>query len=267
MEAKEKKYMEKFKSKIMKFLYSIFLLLSSIALSQNKTIVPTTGTIVFVKEENIFDKDLFIKSFKDLMPKMKEKMKEEMKEEIYLERLIDGKKTDTLLLNSEVEKMVQNFEMMLPFIIEEPRQKIKIHHEFNFDTITKYYSIEGEINNRIFINRISNVAKNENNEYVEIENNDIIKLTEYKNETKLINGFKCFKVVYSLKALNNNFDFINLTLNNRELWVTEEIKCNYHPIINEIELLEKYYPLEILEYSDEIKGTLTNYKIETLNIN
>lgn len=247
----------------MKFLYSIFLLLSSIAFSQNKTIVPTTGTIVFVKEENIFDKDLYIKSFKELMPKMKEKMKEE----IYLERLIDGKKTDTLLLNSEVEKMVQNFEMMLPFIIEEPSQKIKIHHEFNLDTITKYYSIDGEINNLIYINRISNEAKNENNEYVEIEKNEIIKLTEYKNETKLINGFKCFKVVYSFKSLDNSFDFTNSSLNIRELWVTEEIICNYHPVINEIEILEKYYPLEILEYSDEIKGIITSYKIETLKLN
>lgn len=239
-----------------------FLIISKFIFSQNKVIAPISGAIVFVKEENIFDKDLYIKSFKELMPQMKAKMKEE----IFIERLTDGKKTDTLLLNLEVEKMAQNFEMMLPYIIEEPSQKIRVHHEFKQDTIKMYYSIDGEINKRIFINRISHEVKDENNEYVEFDKNEIIKLTEYKNETKLINGFKCFKMVYSFKALDNRFNFTNLSSNNRELWVTEEIRCDYHPVINEIKILEKYYPLEILEYSEEIKGALTTYKIETLKL-
>ncbi|MBP6039995.1 MAG: hypothetical protein KA523_07340, partial [Flavobacterium sp.] len=114
-----------------------FLIISKFIFSQNKAIVPITGAIVFVKEENIFDKDLYIKSFKQMMPKMKAKIKEE----IFIERLTDGKKTDTILLNLEVEKMTQNFEMMLPYIIEEPSQNIKVHHEFNQDTIKMYYSI------------------------------------------------------------------------------------------------------------------------------
>jgi hypothetical protein len=59
----------------------------------------------------------------------------------------------------------------------------------------------------------------------------------------------------------------NVTSNIRELWVTQEIKCNYHPVINEEEILNKYYPLEIIEYSDEIKGQKTTYKIESLDIN
>jgi hypothetical protein len=239
-----------------------FFIISKFIFSQNKAIVPTTGTIVFVKEENIFDKDLYIKSLKELMPKMKVKMKEE----IFIERLTDGKKTDTLLLNLEVEKMAQNFEMMLPYIIEEPSQKIKVYHEFNQDTIKMYYSIDDEINKRIFINRISHEVKDENDEYVEFDKNEIIKLTEYKNENKLINGFNCFKIVYSFKTLGNSFDFMNLSSNNRELWVTEEIRCNYHPVINNTEILEKYYPLEIIEYSNDIKGTITTYKVETLKL-
>lgn len=55
-----------------------FLIISKIIFSQNKAIVPTTGTVVFVKEENIFDKGLYIKSLKELMPQMKAKMKEEI---------------------------------------------------------------------------------------------------------------------------------------------------------------------------------------------
>ena len=58
----------------MKFVYIICLLFSSIMFSQSKAIVPKQGAIVFVKEENIFDKDLYIKSFKELMPQMKLKI-------------------------------------------------------------------------------------------------------------------------------------------------------------------------------------------------
>ncbi|MBP6039165.1 MAG: hypothetical protein KA523_03085, partial [Flavobacterium sp.] len=105
-----------------------------------------------------------------------------------------------------------------------------------------------------------------NNEYFEFDKNEIIKLTEYKNETKLINNYKCFKVIYSFNTKENSFDFNNFSMNNRELWVTEEIRCNYHPVINEIEILDKYYPLEVIEYSNEIKGTITTYKIETLKL-
>lgn len=248
-----------------KFLVIIFLIISNIIFSQNKVIVPTSGTIVFVKEEKIFDKDLFIKSFKDLMPQMKAKMKEE----IFIERLADGKKTDTILLNAEVDKMIQNFEMMLPFMIDEPNQRIKIHHEFNKDIITKFYTINDLQNNKIYINRVSNEVKNENDEYVEIEDNKIINLFEYKNETKSINGFTCFKVVYSFdEILTSDLDYFDVlfTSKKREMWVTDKIKCDYHPILNEKEIIGKYYPLEIIEIPLEIKGTFTLYKIETLNI-
>ena len=102
-----------------------------------------------------------------------------------------------MVLNSEVEKVAQNFEKMLPYIIEEPSQKIKIHHEFNRDTIKMYYSINGKINNRIFINRISHEVKDENNEYAEFYKNEIIEISEFKNEIKTINGFKCFKAILS----------------------------------------------------------------------
>ena len=108
----------------------------------------------------------------------------------------------------------------------------------------------------------------ESNQYVEIEENEIIKLIEHKNETKLINGYACFKVVYSYKEPASEFDFFeNVITNTRELWVTEGIKCNYHPLINESEILEKYYPLEIIEYSDDLKGFRTTYKVATIKIN
>lgn len=214
----------------------VLLLFCNAMFSQNKTIVPTFGAIVFVKEENIYDKDLYIKSFKELKPKMKKAMMDE----IYIERLTDGKKTDTILLKSEVEKRLEAFEMMLPLIINGSKEEIKFYNEFNKNIITKYQTIDGElINNKIIINKTTSEMKDEYDEYAEIEENEIIKLTEFKNQTKVINGFNCFKVVYSYKASNKEFDFFSNAISNiREIWVTQDIKCNYHPVINELEILK-----------------------------
>ncbi len=237
---------------------------SNAIFSQNKTIVPKSGTIVFVREDVVLDKDLYLKSYKGLMPKMKEAIAKE----VLYERLIDGKKTDTIQLKEVAEKFAKNFELMLQFIVEEEKEVIKFHHEFNGDTITKYNTIKGEYNNEKKINQVSGIITNEFNEFVEIEEDEIIKLTEFKNKTKIINGFKCYKVLCNYKESQKiDFDFSsNLTTNIRELWVTEEINCKYHPVINEKEILDKYYPLEILEYSEEIKGFETNYKLDLITI-
>ena len=240
------------------------MLFSNAIFSQNKTIVPKSGSIVFIKEEKVLDKDLYLKSYKELMPKMKEAIAKE----VLYERLIDGKKTDTIQLKEVAEKFAKNFELMLQFIVEQEKEEIKFHHEFNGDTINKYFSKNGEIYKETTLNKITGIETNEFNEYVENEEDEIIKLTEFKNETKLINGFNCYKVIYNYKEQKvSDFDFLSeVTTNIRELWVTEKIKCNFHPVINEKEILDKYYPLEILEYSEEIKGFETNYKLDLITI-
>lgn len=240
----------------------LFLIISTFAFSQNKAIVPKLGIIAFIKEEKIYDKDLYIKSFKKLMPKMKKTMMDE----IYIERLTDGIKTDTILLKSEVEKMDQNFELMLLFILNEPKKEIIIYNEFNIDIITQYYTINREeFGNRIVFNTTTSELKDDNEEHVEIEEDEIIALTEYKDETKIINGFNCFKVTYSYIIKSKELDFFPDS-NTREIWVTEEIKTPFHPVIKEKELLEKYYPLEIIEYSDEIKGYKIIYHLDKIDI-
>jgi hypothetical protein len=249
-----------------KILFIILLLFSTNMKAQQNRIVPKSGTIVFVKQEIIIDKDLYLKSSKDIIPKAKKAMEKQL----FLERLTDGIKTDTIALKAEIDKVSQLYEIMLPMMIDEPKEIIKFHHKFKGDTIINYISKEYEnYINKKFINQVSNMITNENKEYVNVEVNEIIKLTEFKKVIKIINGLKCFKVIYSFNYQNeaSTFDFFSEVITNiRELWVTEEIKCNYHPIINEKVILEKYYPLEILEYSNEIKGFKTTYSIEKLDL-
>lgn len=245
----------------MKHLY-IFLLLnfSNFVFSQNKAIVPTSGTIVFVKDEIILDKDLYIKSFSEFI----QTMKEPMFKEIYLEQMSSGIPVDTMHLRSKVEEMINTMIFAFPFMLEEKEeQEVKFNIEFAGDTIIKYNTINGGFYNEKKISKTSGIVINEYREKVELVNDEIISLKEIRNETKLINGFRCFKIIFSYnESSTSDFDMFSSSLTNtRELWVTDEIKCNYHPIINQSEILEKYYPLEIIEYSEEIKGIITNYKL------
>lgn len=100
--------------------------------------------------------------------------------------------------------------------------------------------------------------------------NEIIEINEFRDEIKTINGFKCFKIIMSFRPNSNGGDefesFMQQYLHKRELWVTDKIKCNYHPVINDEEILSKYYPLEIVESNEIIEGFVTSYKLNTLSI-
>ncbi len=124
--------MVKHKAMKTKLIILLFIVSTSV-FSQNKTIVPVSGTIVFVKEERIIDKDLYLKSWKEFMPKMQKALEEQ----IYLERLTDGKVTDTTQLKLASLTMTENFEMMLPILLEEEKQDFKFYHEFKKDSIIK----------------------------------------------------------------------------------------------------------------------------------
>lgn len=247
--------------------YSVFVLflLSNLIFSQNNAIVPTVGTIAFNKEEKVLDRDLYIKSLKKLFPKVNEALEKQ----IYLEQLLEGKKVDTTLLKSNIALFSESFEMLLPMFIDEPKQNINFYNEFKGDTIICYNTTNGSIYNTKRINQTTGIVINEMGEYVELENDNIITITEFRKEQKLINSYNCFKVVYTYtqKGSDSDFDlFFTIQTYTREIWVTEAIKCNYHPIINNNEILSKYYPLEILGYSKEIEGFETIYKCSSISL-
>ena len=80
-----------------------------------------------------------------------------------------------------------------------------------------------------------------------------------KKSKKIINGYECYKVKYEYKENNEdaNQDYKAYAVNiiyKREMWVTDKIKSLFHPIILGKSILEKYYPLEILETQNDIKG-------------
>ncbi|RNC86849.1 MAG: hypothetical protein ED556_05345 [Winogradskyella sp.] len=84
------------------------------------------------------------------------------------------------------------------------------------------------------------------------------KETIYKDSIKNINGFNCYKVLISEESNDGNF------IDYKEMFVTEKINSPYHPVRIRMELLEKYYPLEIKIYSDFLKDKFTYFKVKLI---
>lgn len=101
-----------------------------------------------------------------------------------------------------------------------------------------------------------------------IENNP--KIIEYRDEYKMIDGYRCFKIVYEQLLDNTTITDKDITppeigyTIKKVLWVTESIKTMFNPICREKSILEKYYPLEI-SYSDSLhKDVITTYKLKSI---
>lgn len=89
-------------------------------------------------------------------------------------------------------------------------------------------------------------------------------LIEYRDQTKVILGYKCFKVLLKKKFQNNSrsviYDF--------EMYVTEDIDLNYNPANRNKDILEKYYPLEIIKKPrQEVMGEVTVWKVKHIDLN
>lgn len=92
---------------------------------------------------------------------------------------------------------------------------------------------------------------------------DNFEIIEYRNETKLILGYQCFKVLVRKKFQSN----LHLTIYDIEMYVTEDIKVSYSPITRSKEILDKYYPLEITRKPrNEVMAEVIIWKIKTIDL-
>ena len=100
----------------------------------------------------------------------------------------------------------------------------------------------------------------------EYQKNKDVSIKELKSDQKIINGFKCFKVIYQYKENFDDNELSEILTSNEysstEFWVTEEIKSLFHPVYRVKEILEKYYPLEITEKSALAKGFKVIYRLK-----
>ncbi len=109
-----------------------------------------------------------------------------------------------------------------------------------------------------------------------------IHIEEYKQVRKKIMGFDCFKILVTTKrdvlqdfkmlSAFGSFEPKQSYLNDdsflltREMYVTEEIQCKYHPATNLAQVLENYFPLQIIERENLIMGVETRTLITEIDI-
>lgn len=249
----EKKYMEKHNFKNVKIIILI-LISNNLLYSQNKTIVPRNGAIVFEKKEIITDTLLYKNSY----TKIFDKVSLEMRKEVLKERGYEN----ISIPDSINQQLKQIFEMTNSFVLQEMfsnkhKDIIKFHHIYNHAEIEEFISTNDQY-----------VEKKKITNSTDFQNDDLLAISgieEFKKETKIIKNFKCFKVVMYYFDLEMPPGFISL-LNIMELWVTEDIKSNFHPFIKSNDILEKYFPLQAKHSIKDIEGMYTSYEITDFSL-
>jgi hypothetical protein len=246
--------------------YILFILFSTSVIAQNKTIVPKFGTVVFLSKTTINDKVLFEKSKKEFI----KKFFDSLKENTVIEQQLNGKKVDTIQISSLINQKAIAITPFLEAELFKDENGYRFIHEFQDSIITQFKINNNNIKEDLLtLNTKTRIFSNDlTKDYYDYSDDNIIDIKEFRNEVKNINNFKCFKIIYTYSEpdVDEFSTLMSSYVNKREMWVTDKIKSDFHPIINDKQILESYYPLEITEYSDMMKGCIKEYKIEKIDL-
>lgn len=251
--------MEKFK--VLLLLLLSFFTVSGIA--QNKAIASPSGTVIFNCKITVTDEALLSQSKKDYM----KAFLKSLKETVIVEQRFAGIKVDTVKINNSLKANEASLTLLTNhMIIEDDNVRFCAKYQ---DSILKKYQIKNGIDETAVINgKTRKLANGYNEDFFEFSENEIKDVKEYRDSITTIHGYRCFKVVYTFSEpdLSEFSTLMSSYTNTRELWVTDRIKSAFHPIVNDREIITQYYPLEILEYSDMIKGIRKKYTLESIDI-
>lgn len=233
----------------------IVILLPIAVFSQNRTIVPKSGTIVFESKNIVTDEKIYDDSFKDFKVYITTALKEEMI------------KTDAIIgvtYPSDMETLEITFNTFFP--LNDKTRTYKYFQEYDNAIVHHIKTLNDDIVDELSINIETGLTDDFLEDYDYYSRDTITEIKEFPQEIKIINGYKCFKVIYFLKEDRSSIFDRSGYIDYRELWVTDKIKCAYHPVISDKLILEKYYPLEINEYFNVLKGYVKKYELIKLEI-
>lgn len=274
-------------------LYLVVLFTFTFLQGQNKKTSPKNGKIIFSVEQNVYNNQKLDSSIQVKKPVIINMFKE-MYNEISLSQ---GLTPDTIALNKSIEtKILPSLDLIL-----DPRKTIRPAQKHIYkleDSIIKYQIKTSPLdkNNQVtVINRTTGKQKNytlqdsilvldEFTISVPVkDSNKNLKIKEYREITKNIKGFNCFKIIVTrtepfFKPFNSIEDYVSNEFKEKYidyleptsqqiLYVTEEIQFKYHPFINLSEVLYKYYPLEIISTNGFIDGVEKKCTVEEIQVN
>lgn len=231
------------------------ILLPITVFSQNNTIVPKSGTVVFESKNIVTDEKLYKKSFSDFEVYIKKALKEEM---IRIDAITG------VTYPSDVETLENTFNTYFP--LNDKTRTYRYFQEFDGSAIYHYETLNDQLIGELAINVETGLTDDFLEDYGYYSRDTVTDIKEFPKEIRIINGYKCFKVIYFLKENRSAIFDRSGYVDYREIWVTDKIKCAYHPVISDKIILEKYYPLEINEYFNVLKGYVKKYELIKLEI-
>lgn len=93
---------------------------------------------------------------------------------------------------------------------------------------------------------------------------EILSIKEDKNDKKVISGYNCFKVIL-IAIIDINKPI--LTKKTYEMYVTNEVNIQEHPIIEFESILNQYYPVEVTSIQNITRGFELKCTLQELKTN
>lgn len=264
-----------FKNSILILIVCMFILNCKTSKVIKKEIYPIKGEIVFLKQDTVYNKKAYSESFNLL----ETKFAVTLKNQIVKERIDNNESIDTILLNKMVELSKQNLKSILSQIKFKSHKK-QSHIKFQDSIIVVHSKNSNGKGNYKIINRLNNTCKIVKSDSITVFSNKKlysykdekgIRIKEFLEDIKIINGFKCHKVVVEIpermdvedEEFSKLFEGVKKTY---ILYVTNKIKSKYHPVINYKTILDKYFPLEVIEKESLFEGFETKYKLIKIDL-
>ncbi|NML56538.1 hypothetical protein [Chryseobacterium cheonjiense] len=232
---------------------------------------PTKGEVVFISKAKIADRKLFDKTFK----KYKKVFIEATRR---TDKIRNGNNPDHKIVKQQEDLYKKLFtssfiEKTMLFI----EDSAIYTHKYTDSVI--WYNKRKLSNNKITSrekiniksNILFNLSQNDSTRIIEKYTYSyspikITKILEKRNIRKNINNFECFKVIYEFKVIEAKSYFAENIVYRREAWVTDKIKSVFHPVVDEQEIIKKYYPLEVKETIKGVKGFERTYILNKLTL-
>jgi len=176
-----------------------------------------------------------------------------------------GETEDTLVGQAMLAIFSTKFD---EFALDTMQHSIKI--SFMPDTIWQYHiGNNNSVGDYFRIDPITGKSWHFTNTNFTKPNHDFIgyyksgNVTIDKKDRKQIRGFDCYKVVYELETKTDDDENFKINDGNTiyEMYVTEQIALPIHALFITHELLNTFFPLEIIKYQKNLKGIKESYSI------
>ncbi len=161
-----------------------------------------------------------------------------------------------------IEMILQSMpaaETMHNLLLSNKETMVSIEVKDSMHTLTRNSKNDSIYENSESLNKVLNGYR-----YYEDEAN-IVQVEEDTSDVKYIKGIKCYKVsvVFYEEKSEDIMSFMSLI--KYDMYVSDQVKCLYNPILKFKSLLERFYPLELKSQLIAFKGLEITYTLDQIH--